>query len=229
MSKAICIKYFSWWLATVGLGLSYNSETRTTHGLLLSNDCFQDGEATVLGELIRLIKLSAHRCQGPYFLPLLICDLFAQAHETEIHKATKKVFGLERSIGMHDYPAGRHPSGVEDDEDFSMTSRKLNGQLSRLANYEKWVTSHINLLKVVLGYEEFSDTMLSANKLNRREEPKEYATHLLHWNTDLLSQAACQIKIVQAQIQTVGKSSVTLSGKFSQLRSTHFSLSATTS
>jgi hypothetical protein len=87
----------------------------------------------------------------------------------------------------------------------------LNSELSRLANYEKWVDSHIVLLKEALngdgatGISTDSRRHSGPTQETRKVETmiKQYGNSLLGWNIDLLARIACQQKIVQGQTQTV--------------------------
>jgi hypothetical protein len=171
-------------------------------GLLLGA---QGEESAMLGGLIRTLKSKIASACHPLFLPLLLCEIVAVAHSKEVDIATKNVFDLESSIGMNDYPEHAKRNAFET-FDFSRISRSLNGETSRLANYEKWISSHIELVKAISKYEgtlfvETGETQRLANQL--QVELREYGEYLLGWNVDLLARTVCQQKIVQAQIQTV--------------------------
>ncbi len=195
------MKYFSWWLGTGSLTISYDPESKTIWGLMLGmwNETFRDN-------FTKMLRSKAHLASQPMLLPLIICEILAKKHNKVVDTSTKRITKLETAIGVNDYTEGKHSIGNAEVNYFGI-NQTLNGELSRLANYEKWVSSHILLIRGIL-----QDPTLSLNIAKEENDPetqmlritvKEWGEHLLGWNTDLVARIACQQKIVQGQLQTV--------------------------
>ncbi|KAF8856396.1 hypothetical protein BDZ45DRAFT_594255 [Acephala macrosclerotiorum] len=205
MSAVFIAKYFSWWLGSWSLGISYDYNSGVTSALLVGLE-----NRVLRSSFIRLLKSKAELAGHPSLLPLLLCDTLAERHAREVHLSTNRILELETSIGVNDYTDGT-PVAELDEADFTRISQSLNGELSRLANYEKWVNSHIVLLKEVLNGDGATGISTDSRWHSRSAQQtrklevmiKQYGNSLLGWNVDLLARIACQQKIVQGQIQTV--------------------------
>ncbi len=204
--QAYCVKFFSWWLGTGSLAIYCNRTTRKINALMLGLESL--GLRDKFLELLDSKKrLAAH----PFLVVLIFCEVLAENQEQNLRTATTRILTLETTIGVNDYAelARGNTGGSLKSLDFDYLNRSLNGELSRLANYEKWVKSIIALL----------DTIVKGTDLDKipwADEPatspfsrqlttnmREYAEYLQGWNVDLLARTVCQQKIVNGQIQTV--------------------------
>jgi hypothetical protein len=196
------VKYFSWWLGTRILGLSFDQNSNVTTALLLGSEA-----SSASKDVLALIEASKDHACHPMFLPLILCDLLTDRYALEVDSSTKRILALETSIGVNDYIAldsSKDPKG--NNTDFTKVSQVLNGEVSRLANYEKWVVSCVNLLRELLGESHFiiSNSAASKSPFQRVEIAlKERGEGILGRNIDLVARIHCQQKIAQGQIQTV--------------------------
>lgn len=140
------------------------------------------------------------------FLPLLLCELLAERYVHEVDLSTKRILAIEGSIGVNDYTEAAPELKKETNADFTRVSQSLNGETSRLANYEKWVIACTNLLKEILKGQYFK---VSESKSAPKSVPervminlKEHGESILGRNIDLAARIQCQQKIAQGQIQT---------------------------
>lgn len=142
------------------------------------------------------------------FLVLIFCEVLAEVQGRQLRVATTRILTLEAKIGVNDYAeiARREKNPDQEPLDFEYVNRSLNGELSRLANYEKWVKSIVSLLEGLLKGkdlavgEEIVDSDPSSARL--AVNIREYGEYLLGWNVDHLARTVCQQKIVNGQIQT---------------------------
>lgn len=207
---ALCIRYFSWWLGTGSLAVSYDLTSRKTRVLILSFDSSELWE-----QIVQCVISKKTLAPHPMLLPVIFCEILVQAHCVELHISTKRIFLLERHIGVNDYSSGKLLKESKPHEDpngspgldFANINRSLNGELSRLATYEKSTISHVALLNTILTYDELS---LKSDKLEKQHftaqviiQIREYVEYLHGWNVDLLARISCQQKIVDGGIQTV--------------------------
>jgi hypothetical protein len=202
-------KCFSWWLGSWSLGISYDHKSGVVSALLLGLE-----NSVLRSSFLTVLKSKADLASHPDLLPLVLCHTLVERHGREIDLSTNRILELESLIGVNDYNNGFFGAAKPqlDDAGFTYISQSLNGELSRLANYEKWVTSHITLLREVLngdgrtGISTNSQWHSGPTQYTRKIEImlKEYGNSLLGWNIDLLARITCQQKIVQGQIQTVG-------------------------
>ncbi|KAH7357139.1 hypothetical protein BKA65DRAFT_221606 [Rhexocercosporidium sp. MPI-PUGE-AT-0058] len=200
-SFVFSIKYFSWWLGTGSLSLSHNPYSGEVRVLLLGPES-DEFQADIFERVQAKEALTGH----PFLVPLVICDHLATKLGAELHISSKRIFQLEQTIGVNDYgdsDLGAKPEHQEQaDLDFADINRSLNGELSRLANYEKFAKSQISLLVTILA-----DIVLSLDQDHFSfliiTQMREYGEGLLGWNKELLARIECQQKIVDGQIQTL--------------------------
>lgn len=208
-SVAFIFKFFSWYLGTGILAFSYNMRSKTTRGLL-----FGLKSLDLRRQFIDRLKLRKKFSSHPMLLPLVLCELLAERHCEAVDTSTKRIFEMETILGVHDYVGHKpHGAGEPANLDFTTINQSLHGELTRLANYEKWVKSHIVILENVLKGPEFTireeeeeecemdgDIRLAKDvEINT----KEYGESILNWNIDLQSRIMAQQKIVDGQIQIV--------------------------
>jgi len=161
---------------------SYDMISKTTLGL-----SFGLKSLGLRRQFIDRLKLRKKISSHPILLPLVLCELLAERYCEAVDTSTKCIFEMETSLGVHDY-----------------VNQSLHGELSRLANYEKWVKSHIVLLENVLKGPEFiireeeecemdSDILLAKDvEINKY---KKYGKSILNWNIDFQSRIMAQIKL----------------------------------
>ena len=202
MPVVYAAKYFSWWLGSRGLALSYDLESQVTSSLLLGMNREAQGQFEVR------LEAKADIFSQYMVIPLVPCEMLAVRHQKVIHVSTKRLLALEMDIGVNDYTYTHSESRPElTDVDFSRIIKGLNGELSRLANYGNWVSSNIILLKDISGEKSLqmspssniSDSMAEKSSVALREQ----AEYVLGWNTNMLARILCQQKICQGQIQTI--------------------------
>jgi len=200
--KALNVKYFSWWLGTASLALSRDRQSKTISGLFLGTR-----NQAAYGDMINRLRERQALITHPLLFPLIICEKMAKEHSHAINAATRQVFGLEQSVGVHDYGTdlGERLAivTVVSSLDVDTVTRKLNGELSRLANYEKWVNSHTVMLDSFFDsiQEEIRELKPLENQVLVRV--RDMCAFLRGWNVDMAARIACQQKIVSGLIQTV--------------------------
>lgn len=199
---AFAAKYFSWWLGTWTLGLSYDQKSNITTALLLGRK-----SSSARKNFLAIIESSKDNAGGPMFLPLLLCELLTESYAYEVDLSTKRILALEGSIGVNDYTEAPRERKNETNAYFTRVSQTLNGEVSRLANYEKWVGSCSSLLKGIL---EGSHLRSIEDNRSPKSAPervmialREHDESILWRNIDLVARIQCQQKITQGQIQTV--------------------------
>jgi len=200
-------KYFSWWLGSWSLAISYDYKSGVASSLLIGPE-----NSVLRSSFLKILKSKAELAAHPDLVPLVLCDTLAERHRREIEISTNRILELESLIGVNDYQGSFETVKPQLDEaGFRFINQSLNGELSRLANYEKWVNSHITLLREVLtgdgatGISKCSQWHSRPTQYTKKIETmlKQYGNSLLAWNIDLLASVSCQQKIVQGQIQTV--------------------------
>jgi hypothetical protein len=199
---AFTAKYFSWWLGTWTLGVSHDQQSNTTMALLLGRE-----SKSLRKEFLTILESSKDNASHPMFLPLLLCELLTERYAHEVDLSTKRILALEGSIGVNDYTEAPRGLKNETNADFTRVSQSLNGEVSRLANYEKWVQSCANLIREILGgrhFEIVGDVTVPKSAPERVTIAlKEHGESILGRNVDLVARIQCQQKIAQGQIQTV--------------------------
>ncbi|CZR66397.1 uncharacterized protein PAC_16298 [Phialocephala subalpina] len=199
---ALAVKYLSWWLGTWILGLFHDRNSNITTALLLG----REGEFSDK-EFLAKLESSKDNASHPMFLPLLLCELLTDKYTREVDLSGKRILAIEGFIGVNDYTDAPRELKMETNFDFTRVSQSLNGEVSRLANYEKWVTSCANLIKEVLGGRHFQSTgdLISPKTAFERVmiALKEHGESILGRNVGLEARIQCQQKIAQVQIQTV--------------------------
>jgi hypothetical protein len=139
------------------------------------------------------------------FLPLLVCEHLTERYAREVDLSTKRILALEGSIGVNDYTEAPRELKKKTNADFTRVSRSLNGEVSRLANYEKWVLSCANLIKEILGGRHFEITGdISAPKSAAERvliALKEHGEGILGRNVDLVARIQCQQKMPKARFR----------------------------
>jgi hypothetical protein len=210
LRPVLVAKCFSWWLGSWSLGISYDHKSGVVSALLLGLE-----NAVLRSSFLTVLKSKADLASHPDLLPLVLCHTLVERHGRETDLSTNRILQLESLIGVNDYNNGSFGAAKPqlDDAGFTYISQSLNGELSRLANYEKWVTSHITLIKEVLDGDGRTGILTNSQwhsgptpyTYTRKIEAmlKQYGNSLLGWNIDLLARITCQQKIVQGQIQTV--------------------------
>jgi len=179
---------------------SYDMISKTTLGL-----SFGLKSLGLRRQFIDRLKLRKKISSHPILLPLVLCELLAERYCEAVDTSTKCIFEMETSLGVHDYVSHKtHSAGELANLDFTTINQSLHGELSRLANYEKWVKSHIVLLENVLKGPEFiireeeecemdSDILLAKDvEINKY---KKYGKSILNWNIDFQSRIMAQIKL----------------------------------
>ncbi|KAG4431984.1 hypothetical protein IFR05_012535 [Cadophora sp. M221] len=197
----LSIKYFSWWLGTGSISLSHKRDSGEVRVLLLGLESDQF-KIDIYDRLKSKQALTSH----PFLVPLVVCDSLAKSLSSQLHTSSKRIFQLEQTIGVNDYGDNDLNAKTEPqqqpDLDFADINRSLNGELSRLANYEKFAKSQITLLETILA-----DKVLSLDQKDFSfliiTQMREYGESLLGWNKELLARTECQQKIVDGQIQTL--------------------------
>jgi hypothetical protein len=182
------------------MALSYDHVTQITTYLLLGIESkFQ---------YLDILSARAIQSRHPLFIPVVICEIQMMELAKQVHLSTQRAFHQERNIGVNDYAIFRHHEKfATTPAEYEGISRSLNGELSRLANYEKWVSSHVLILDQIFKWPEFQDWRIIGTNDEElkmaRIRLEEQCVYLRGWNVDLVAHIQCQQKIVHGQIQTV--------------------------
>jgi hypothetical protein len=106
--------------------LSYNAQTRITHGLLLSKTSEHQ-----IPMLIDGLKDEPWRCEQPLYLAVLLAELSINTSAARIQIAELRLNDLEEMMGQHEYANMR--KGRPSDIDFESAMTSLNFQTKWLA------------------------------------------------------------------------------------------------
>lgn len=157
------------------------------------------------------LERSAQYADNPMFLPILLCKMLAERQANEVHASRKRILALETSIGVNDYVDSSErlrPASLLASTDLTPISQSLNGELSRLPNYESWASSHTILLQNILNSSSFQAVVVCEKRSAIEDRSmsilREKGECLHWWNIDLLARIQCQQKMIKGQIQTVG-------------------------
>jgi hypothetical protein len=114
---------------------------------------------------------------------------------------------LEQAVGVHDYGVDLTERvaivTVLNSLDVDSITRRLTGELSRLANYEKWVNSHTVILDELLSCSQEGMSGYESLEPHVIIRVREMCGFLRGWNVDMAARIVCQQKIVSGLIQTV--------------------------
>jgi len=208
--EAYAVKFFSWWLGTGSLAISYDTSSNTVCALILGLS-----RPSIREDFMNRLKSKRNLVFHPMLLPLIFCEMIAERHNEQVDASTKRVFTLETSIGVNDYTKRRGQRRLQnqgkaqtEEQKFTEITKSLSGEHSMLANYEKWVGSHVSLLKNIMEEIERYPGEPGRDQPRKSQHMiilRELAAFLSGWNVDLQSRITCQQKIVSGLIQTVRK------------------------
>jgi hypothetical protein len=105
------------------LVLSYNAQTRITHGLLLSKTSEHK-----IPELIKTLKEEPWHCEQPLYLAALLAELSVKTSAERIQCAELRLNELEEMMGQHEYANMRKGRPLEIDFESATTSLNFHTQ-----------------------------------------------------------------------------------------------------
>lgn len=112
------------------LALSYNKQTRLTHGLLLAKS---HDHIPVIPELLSGLQDQQMYCGQPLLLALLSTEQVIDSCNERINTADRKLNELEATMGQHEYDD--RPKGNPLELNFLATTRALN-HISRMVGVD---------------------------------------------------------------------------------------------
>lgn len=107
------------------LALSYDHQTRLTHGLLLAKSCSHE-----FRRLVRSLEDRVDNCEQPLLLAALIAELMIDRCTERVNTIHGELNNLEDSMGQHQYRS--RPRGNPLEVDFEKTTSKITLQSRRL-------------------------------------------------------------------------------------------------
>jgi Mg2+ and Co2+ transporter CorA len=189
------------------LVLSYNAQTRVTHGLLLSKTTEHK-----IPNLIDSLKEEPWRCEEPLYLALLLAELSVNTSAERIQCAELRLNELEEMMGQHEY--ANMEKGRPLEIDFELATTRPNFQTKWLAVQSMRLGSVLLALdQIVLETREIAkrcggnvgelDLASLASEFDSLRMMEEFVAYLTNTAKNLLLRAEYENRRIGAQIQVV--------------------------